>query len=102
MITASESDGCSLDRHRVMAVVQRQRGFVMRFVVLVAAIVVLAGCERAGNSTGTAESASRGGQDESWGGITTDPQSVRWDGQHTQKPLTISEDGLTLSWDTDS
>jgi hypothetical protein len=30
------------------------------------------------------------------------PQPLRWDERHTQKPLTISKDGLTLSWDSDS
>jgi hypothetical protein len=27
--------------------------------------------------------------------------SLRWDRQNTQERLTISDDGLTLSWDTD-
>jgi hypothetical protein len=60
----------------------------MRLTLLFPAVVLIAGCS-AGDPSGASTTAAAEG-------------NLRWDKQHTQKPLTISDDGLRLSWDNDS
>jgi hypothetical protein len=77
----------------------------MRFAVLASVVVVLGGCNRVGHPTGAPSSAAAGGKEVAMANKrpgVTNAQPMRWDEEHTQKPLTISQDGLTLSWDSDS
>jgi hypothetical protein len=77
----------------------------MRFAVVASVAVFLAGCNRVGDPTTAASSASPGGKEVKMAeklADVADPQPLRWDEKHTQKPLTISKDGLRLSWDSDS
>jgi len=77
----------------------------MRRAVWFSAVIFLASCNRVGQPAGgfpdTATDRKDVKMDEKRAGVG-DLQPLRWDEQHTQKPLTISKDGLTLSWDSDS
>ena len=74
----------------------------MRLTVLASLVVFLVGCNGAGRSkdssanTGTSEPQNA----KIVGGNAADSPALRWDEQNTQKPLTISREGLTLSWDS--
>jgi hypothetical protein len=86
------------------SVVRQQGGFLMRFSLLFFVAVFLVGCgvgSPTETSTATATDGKEGKTADKQVGAT-DPQSLRWDENHTQKPLTISKDGLTLSWNSDS
>jgi hypothetical protein len=65
----------------------------MRRALLAVLIVIIAGC-------GSPSSRSSKG-DEQMRETPDVPSPLRWDEKHTQKPLRISEDGLTLSWESD-
>jgi hypothetical protein len=73
----------------------------MRFALLTSLVVFCAGCNRVGQSTGAPTGSMEVKMAEKPAGVA-DPVPLRWDGHHTQDPLTISNDGVTLSWDVDS
>src|SRR5262245_7341963 len=75
----------------------------MRFALLYSVVVFLSGCGVGGPTTSRAPAASgkEGEMAEQQAGAA-EAQPLRWDDQHTQKPLSISEDGYTLSWNNDS
>ena len=75
----------------------------MRFALLSSAVVLIAGCGLGGSTGSSANTATDRKADKVGDKLgAAELQSIRWDEEHTQKPLTITNDGLKLSWDADS